>query len=342
VWVAAPGASAKDGAESSAQPDGETAPIVDQNRIVDPTATVPETSPPESAPGESGTETTPDEPGTETTGVAGEPLDEPGTARTEDVRNDPGYGSAAMQSRQAKQEEASDDCVPSRPPISSMLGLGGSVASDDDTSWGWLVIVIAAGAMAIGMTAFLVRKRRAASGRTEPRGLLETAATMVAIGGGLAGLAIQFIPGIGVNQDPSPEATMVVREVHARITRGEYADRTGAQVQNKTDKREVGNVIWLEIRLVGYRGKRLLLQYGLYDRDKITDGTLLRGTAKQVELLVEDKDAQTSFVPIWVGYPQSQRFEAQFRLLERNQVRQTASTDKMKGSKYRYACPERS
>jgi hypothetical protein len=45
------------------------------------------------------------------------------------------------------------------------------------------------------------------------------------------------------------------------------------------------------------------------------------------------------FVPIWVGYPRSESFEAQFRLLDDGQVQQMASTGKMEGSKYRYTCP---
>jgi hypothetical protein len=49
---------------------------------------------------------------------------------------------------------------------------------------------------------------------------------------------------------------------------------------------------------------------------------------------------ETLFVPIWVGYPRSQSFEAQFRLLDGEQVQQMASTGKMAGSSYRYSCRE--
>jgi hypothetical protein len=67
----------------------------------------------------------------------------------------------------------------------------------------------------------------------------------VAIFGGLAGLAVQFIPGIGVREAVPTEARLVVREVHARITRGEYAKKTGVDTRGvpKIDLREVGDVI---------------------------------------------------------------------------------------------------
>ena len=57
-----------------------------------------------------------------------------------------------------------------------------------------------------------------------------------------------------------------------------------------------------------------------------------------VGLRVADEDTQTSFIPIWVGYPKSERFEAQFRLIENDEIRQLTSTGPMKGSAYRYAC----
>jgi len=39
-----------------------------------------------------------------------------------------------------------------------------------------------------------------------------------------------------------------------------------------------------------------------------------------------------------VGYPRSKVFEAEFRLLDGEQVQQMASTGKMAGSTYRYSC----
>ena len=130
---------------------------------------------------------------------------------------------------------------------------------------------------------------------------------------------------------------MDVREVHPRITRDAFAvaTRTSRRGIGTTDRREVGNVIWLEIALRGYADKRPLLQYGLY---RYKDEVLLPNTAKQVPIHVADADAQTSFVPIWVGYPSRDLFQAQFRLLVDGRVRQMAKTGQMSGSAHRYAC----
>jgi hypothetical protein len=217
-----------------------------------------------------------------------------------------------------------------------MLGVGGSVMHHGGTAWGWLAIAVAAAASLFALVAFKLRhRRRGESAAREPRGALETVATVVAVFGGIAGLAVQFFPGVA-GERPAPEATMAVRAVHARITRGEYASKTGALVQlSNTDRREVGDVIWLEIDLRGYSGLRPQLQYGLYDPD--LGGALLPGTAKQMALR-NDGDMQSSFMPIWVGYPQSQRFQAQFRVLEQGRVRQMTTTGMMRSSRYRYAC----
>lgn len=160
---------------------------------------------------------------------------------------------------------------------------------------------------------------------------------VVAIFGGLVGLAGELGARIAPETSSAPEATMTVREVHPRITRLDYARKTGSRVPlTKEDQREVGNVIWLEIHLEGYRDHRLDVQWGLYDAD--AGEALLPTTAKRARINVRAADVQTDFVPIWVGYPQSRRFEAQFRLVERGAVRQMAATGLMRGSKYRYAC----
>jgi hypothetical protein len=157
----------------------------------------------------------------------------------------------------------------------------------------------------------------------------------VAIAGTLLGIADHFI-----SSPPPPQATMTVRDVLPRVTRDEYARRTGVDVRgiSKLDRREVGNVVLLEIRLTGYRGKRLALQYATYSLDRNVTGALLPGTDVKVGLRVADEDTQTSFVPIWIGYPKSERFEAQFRLIENDEIRQLTDTGAMKGSAYRYAC----
>ena len=91
-------------------------------------------------------------------------------------------------------------------------------------------------------------------------------ATIVAICAGVAGLAAQFVPGVGVDDAPAPEATMEVRTVNARVTRAEFARRLQVEPpRSSVDRREVGNVIWLQLGLAGYRGERLDLQWGSYE-----------------------------------------------------------------------------
>jgi hypothetical protein len=310
--------------------------VVDESTVVDPETTVPDPTPPGPDP-EQQPDTSRD--GTDRTDTVGVVAGEDGsTSGSEPVPLDAGYGNAARQSRAAKKAEANEDCSQSHPPVSRMLGLGGIVGADADTSWHWLVIAVGVTAALFATAAFVIRRRRAAPGASPPpRGRLESVAALVAICAGLAGLAVQFIPGVGVREHPPPDAKMTVREVHARITRGEYAHRTGANVGlGRQDRREVGNVVWLELELKGYTDRQPVLQYGLYD--PVIGGALLPGTEKQIDLNLENRDVQSVFVPIWIGYPKSQRFEAQFRLLEGQRVRQMTSTGKLPGTDFRYAC----
>jgi hypothetical protein len=254
------------------------------------------------------------------------------------LRTDPGAGSAAAQSDGRKRAEADNDCTAGRPPNSRMLATGGFVGVEERPPWVGGALLLAAGFAAIGLVAFAVRHRpgRRGGAATASVGLLETISAVVAIAGTLVAIAGQFI-----SEPPPAAATMTVRDVLPRITRSEYAKRTDADRSTirPLDRLEVGNVVWLEIRLEGYRGKRLDLQYATYNLDPAAPGTLLRGTDNRVRLRVADDDTQTSFVPIWVAYPKSKRFEAQFRLIDGAEVRQLAVTGRMKGSAYRYACP---
>jgi len=261
--------------------------------------------------------------------------------RARAIRTDPGYSNAAKQTVADKRDEAKKDCVPSRPPISKLLGVQGSVVGDERRSWVTVALLVALSSVAVAGAAYWLRRRRAAADDAEvkPRGLLEQVATVVAIFGGLVGLAGELGARLGAEAPPPPEAAMMIREVHPRITRGEYADKTDAKVRlTPEDEREVGNVVWLEIRLKGYRDKRLDVQYGLYDLD--AGEALLPATAKKIHLNLEPADVQTLILPIWVGYPLSERFEAQYRLLEDNAVREMTATGVMRGSKYRYACKQ--
>ncbi len=326
----------------------DTSPLLDPNAVVEtsrpgPPATrgtattptpTPTTTPRTTAPTPDTHTTTTPETRTATT-PAHPPAPPPLSAEL--LRTDPGSRSAAAQSLTSKRKEARADCTAQRPPINQMLAIGGLVAADEGSPWGRIALLVAAGFAVIALGAFLIRRRadRASDAPPAVRGRLETISIVVAIAGTLLGIADHFI-----SSPPPPQAAMTVRDVLPRVTRDEYAHRTGIDVSrfSKLDRREVGNVVLLEIRLTGYRGKRLALQYATYSLDRNVTGALLPGTEVKVGLRVADEDTQTSFVPIWVGYPKSERFEAQFRLIENDEIRQLTDTGPMKGSAYRYAC----
>jgi hypothetical protein len=180
----------------SSQPAGGEQ-VVDEGTVVDPETTVPDPTPSGPEP-EQPSDILPDD--TENTDTNGVVAGEDGSTNgSEPVPLDPGYGNAARQSKAAKQAEAKEDCSQSHPPVSRMLGLGGVVSADEDSSWHWLVIAIGVSAALFATAAFVIRRRRAAPGASPPpRGTLESIAALVAICAGLAGLAVQFVPGIGV------------------------------------------------------------------------------------------------------------------------------------------------
>lgn len=316
-------------------------PIVNPGLVVDPNAGGTSTEP-ETDTG-TGTETETD------TGTGGDTETDTGTG----TETDPGtetepqpatpssaaWGNAALRPQQVKTEEAKSACATDRPPISKMLGIGGSVERDEGGWFSWVALTVAAGAALIAIGAYALNRRRTAQDTRTPIGPLQISATLVAIVSGVAGLATQFIPGVGAQESPPAEAHLAVREVLARITRGEYANKTGARMGDipQIDRREVGQVFWLEVGLKGYRDKEPRLQYALYDPDR--GGSLLVGTGTTVKLNVEDTDSQTLVVPIWVGYPSSDHFQARFRLLDGRAVRQIAATGTLATSTHRYACP---
>ena len=271
-----------------------------------------------------------------------EPIDPAAAPRVQD-RNDEvvadeaikqaGWGNAADQTTQAKQAEAREDCQETPPPTSTMLGLPGSSGGSGRSAWGRLVLVVAGAALLVAAAAYVARRRR---GSTSSSGPLESAATVVGIIGGIAGLAVQFVPGVGVRAATTPAATMEVKDVNARIPRLEYAATLRSERPEGEDRAEVGNVIWLEIRLEGYADKDPKLQYALYDAGP--GGALLPGTAVVAPLRHGDDDVETHFVPIWVGYPLSAKFRAVFRLVDGGRVHALAETGDMRASKYRYSC----
>jgi hypothetical protein len=251
---------------------------------------------------------------------------------------EPTGNNAASQPRAAKRYEAKYRCLenPSR-----MLATGGSQPVEDRRSWAWLPFLIAAVCAALVASAYAVRRHRAprGEGASAPPSLLEVVATIVAICAGVAGLVAQFVPGVGAREKTSPEATMTVRAVNARITRAEFAESIRIKPPgDRLDQREVGNVIWLQLHLKGYRGKPLVLQWGSHEVKP--GGSLVAATTYNTRFRVSaDSDEQTRIQPVWVGYPNLEKFRVQFRLLDHGEVRELASTEGMSGRLARYACP---
>jgi hypothetical protein len=342
-WAGTPVAGAQDRAAAATPAtataaDSDAPVAIDQGDIVDPKSSL--TPPLAPADGDTG------EPGPADADPGPTPGDGDSTHRLPAGAVTPkalARGNAAMQPPRAKEQEAKVSCDLTTQPTSQLLAIGGSVESDPPRSWTALALVIFLGAAVVAAAAFALRKRASRGGAgSGSKGMLEVVATVVAISAGVAGLAAQFVPGIGVHDAPPPEASMQVRDVNARITRGDFAHAVNVdQPPSTVDRREIGNVVWLAIHLKGYRGKKLTLQWGSYDVDH--GGAFVPGTDKTASISVTgDSDAQTLFQPIWVGYPKKAQFQVEFRLLDRGQVREIASTDEMRGALYRYSCPSQS
>lgn len=270
-----------------------------------------------------------------TSTVAAPPPQQPSSIRS-------GEGSAQLQEPAMKKAEVAKACdAPEarRLPISSMLGLPGSVGGGATSNWGVLLLAVA---LASGAVALLVWWRRSSRGKSEPRDALETVSTVVALISTVVGLGVTFVPSIGIDQPPAPETQMAVREAYARITHGEYARKTGtSKGMSKEDQREVGNVIWVELQLKGYADKGLRLQYGSYRAG--AGAALLPGTTREIDLTAKRDDIETTFVPLWIGYPRRinglKRFEGQLRLIDpQGHILQMAATGPMGASAIRYAC----
>jgi hypothetical protein len=267
-------------------------------------------------------------------------IDTEDTARTEEkdpqtadeTVQQPGWGNARDQKPAVRRKEAEEACEGTPPPTSRMLGYPGSVGASGGDPLGRLILIVAVGALLVAGVAYLVRHR----GNETPRGPLESVAAIIGILGVIAGLAVQLVPGVGVRERPPPAVSMEVRDITRRITHAEYAEKTNSRPRRGVDGREVGNVIWLEIHLEGYRDKPLTLQYASFDPG--ANHALLPGTAITTRIPHHDVDVETQFVPIWVGYPLSEKFEAAFRLLDGQRVQALAETSEMKASKYRYSC----
>jgi hypothetical protein len=226
-----------------------------------------------------------------------------------------------------------------RCPTSGMLAVGGSVGGEPGSSPTGLALVIGGGALALFMTAFAVRRRgaRRGEGPAPAKSPLEIGSLVVAICGGVTALLSTFTPGLISHDRPPPQATMVVRDVNSRITLGEYANALKATPPPARQRRALGNVVWLKLRLEGYAGRTLALQWGTYEDG---DGAaLLPGTAHQTDLKIDgDTDVQDVVQPIWVRYPKADRFRVLFRLLDDARVQEMTRSPAMVAEE-RYACP---
>lgn len=257
-------------------------------------------------------------------------------------------GNAALAPTGAKRIEAARSCAAQREPTYPLLSVGSAVSGGRPRSLTKFLIAIAALAALVAFAAIGLRRRRAPN---KPKTLLELTASTVAILGTLASLAVAYL-GAGVKEHPPPAATMVVREVHARITHGAYLDKmrgvtvaapevTAAKLRTASattlDRLEIGNVVWLELDLTGYRKTNLQLQWALFHAG--AGAPLIPDTEHLGTIKVDDSsDVHDEFLPIWIGSPRVPRFRVEFRLLDRGQVRQIASTGAMQGIAYRYAC----
>jgi hypothetical protein len=305
--------------------------VVAQEPLTTPTTS--ETTPP--------TETTPT-PTTDATGTPepiGPPVVPDATPETERrtreaLRRTFESPSAAARPEPAKTAEKLESCKAGRRlPTSGMQRLRpGRVTSDQRRSRLALAIGALGFVAALAGVLWLARRRRASS---ERKGPLDVVAAVVAIAGGIAALAAQFIPGVGVREQPPPEIAMTVTQVHARVQRASYAAAVNAEAPRGLDRQEIGNVVWLRIDLRGFDDDALELEWAEYNVN--SGGALLPDTEDRRRLHVTEP-AETRFEPVWVGYPRSGRFQVQFRVVDRGKVLGMARTGPMQGTQYRYGC----
>ena len=204
-------------------------------------------------------------------------------------------------------------------------------------SFPWTTIGLMAAGAGVMLAAVAVARRRRREGASG--GEIEIAAATVAILGGLAALAGQFY-GVGHKERPPPQALATVREVYARIPLGEYLEamRVPAQHLDEADRRELGNVVWLQIDLTGYGdARRVTLDYASYGAE--SGSGELPATRGAARLDLERRDHQKQFYPVWVGLP-TVRYQVQFRILDprTDAVQAMTSTGAMRGEKHRYVC----
>jgi hypothetical protein len=314
------------------RPVGTVAPVIDKRAVVEPTATVADATP---TPTLTPTATPTVDP-TASPGASPTPAPAPAPGSRAAVIH-PGYGNAATQSDKAKKREAKRACTSTRPPTSHMLAVPGIASGRDGGSFVPIGVAIVVGTVLFAGGAALLRRHGRGDAPAPQQGALERFAAVLGVCGIVATLLLQLAPDLTAH--PPPAATFAIKKVHQRIERGDYAKSLGADVKlSRLDAREVGNVVWLDIQLTGFKHRPLRVKYGLYDLDRAAGGALLPGTAKDVGLLEPKRNSERYIVPIWVGYPKSAKFSAEFWLLDGGGLQEMASTGSMRGSAYRYAC----
>ena len=188
----------------------------------------------------------------------------------------------------------------------------------------------------VGVRDFLARRQKAQNDQ-ERAGLLEIFATVIGICVGAAGLATLFVPDLAADEPPAKTVEMSVRSVNTRIRHDEFVRLEAPATELKgDDRREVGNVVWLQFHIVGYRGTKLRLQWGSFEHR--VGGALIAATSATTEF-TPPRDDVVHFQPVWVGYP-NVNFRVEFRLLlqRTGQLLEMAKTDEMNGALPRYAC----
>lgn len=268
------------------------------------------------------------------------PLDRPAT-------KDQTGGVAGSQPEAQRRSEYVRSCagkVKTLWPISQLGAIAGSNVTDRQDRWPWYVLALAGVIVVLASAVWAGRRHQARRHNEQPPavGLLGGTAALVGLLVALPGLVGLIFPGVGTQHHPPAQATMVVREVQARITRGEFIRHAVARAERPTlkhdfDLLEVGHVVWLELDLSGFRGDDLKLTWASYSRPG--GYSLIPKTDDDMDVTVgKHSDAETRFVPIWVGLPKYE-FQVRFRLIDaRRQLRQVARTGDMRGSRLRYAC----
>jgi hypothetical protein len=246
-------------------------------------------------------------------------------------------GGSRAQRTKAKAWEAKYRCLPNP---SRMLARGGTAAaSPGPRSLAWLAYVIAGTCALLVLGGFVIRRRSEGADAKPGPGLLEVVATVIGLCATATGLLTWFAPDLAARATPASKAEMTVQSVNTRIAHGEFVanEERGTRLRG-TDRRGVGNVIWLNLHLVGYRGKELTLQWGSFEHHM--GGGLIAATSAKTTF-TPPRDDVVQFLPVWVGYP-NVRFRVEFRLLQDDggHVVQMAETGPMTGALPRYACQD--